>query len=168
MIQPYGIMMLRSVVIWFFIFCLVIASDPAQALKKKEIDPSFTLLPNNLKIYPVPGGGVSTVQKDSTTIELTLPTTNKWLADPGCYLTCHTKDETLGVFPTGNGAYVVGQIRVPGHYDQDGMCKTPLGKDEDMSTSRRFKYMCNVAFKESCKYESCWAEPKTSHFFEGR
>ena len=140
----------------------------AHAQFKKPIDPSYVLLPENLKVYPLPEGGATVIKKDSTTNELTLPTVNSWLADPGCYLTCHTKDKDQAVYAIGNGTYVVGQMRVPGYYGKDGMCVTKLKKEEDMSTSRRFKYMCNVAFNVACMRESCWAEPRTGQWFESR
>jgi hypothetical protein len=154
---------------FFLLFAFFMSSAvPAHAQFKKEVDPSYVLLPTDLKVYPLSDGGATAIKKDSTTTEVTLPTDNSWLADPGCYLTCHTKDESQAVYAVGNGTYVVGQMRVPGYYDKDGMCITNLKKDEDMATSRRFKYMCNVSFNVPCQRESCWAEAKTGQFFAAR
>jgi len=160
--------MLKSVT-FFLLFAFFIAcTSTAHAQFKREINPSYELLPTDLKVYLLPDGGATAIKKDSTTNEVTLPTVNSWLADPGCYVTCHTKDETVGVYAVGNGTYVVGQMRIPGHYDKDGMCVTKLKKDEDMATSRRFKYMCNVSFNVPCQRESCWAEAKTGQWFASR
>lgn len=157
--------MLKSITSLLLFAFFVSGAFLAHAQLKKEVDPSYVLLPTDLKIYPLSDGGATAIKKDSTTNEITLPTVNSWLADPGCYLTCHTKDESQAVYATGNGTYVVGQMRVPGYYDKDGMCVTRLKKDEDMATSRRFKYMCNVSFNVPCQRESCWAEAQTGQWF---
>ena len=160
--------MLKSITFLLLFAFFMSSACLAHAQFKKEVDPSYVLFPVDLKVYPAPDGGASVIKKDSTTTEVTLPTVNSWLADPGCYVTCHTKDETVGVYAVGNGTYVVGQMRIPGYYDKDGMCVTRLKPEEDMATSRRFKYMCNVSFNVPCQRESCWAESKTGQWFASR
>jgi hypothetical protein len=160
--------MLKSITFALSLIFLIAGAFAAYAQFKPEINPSYKLLPTELKIYPLLDGGANANKKDETAKGVILPTVNSWLADPGCYVTCHTKDETLGLYAAENGSYVVGQMRIPGYYDKDGMCVTRLKKDEDMATSRRFKYMCNVSFNLPCQRESCWAEAKTGQWFESR
>jgi hypothetical protein len=166
--------MFKTFSFWLFMVILCTQSSFVYAKytgspiqnRNQVIDPSSRLLPTNLRIYLLQGGGATINKEGSTGEERLLPTVNSWwLANPGCYIACTTSDETQSVYPLGNGTYVVGQIRVPGQY-KDGLCVPRLKKDEDLGSSKGYKYLCNVKFNVPCKEESCWAEAKTGQWFD--
>ncbi|MCH9613348.1 MAG: hypothetical protein SP1CHLAM54_03470 [Chlamydiia bacterium] len=73
------------------------------------------LLPEDFKVYTASNGvgryGAGACE------EKILPTFNHYLGDDGGYVAIYTRDPKGSVYSVGNDIYVVGQIRVPGHYE---------------------------------------------------
>lgn len=48
--------------------------------------------------------------------EHTLPTYDDYLGEDGGYVALYTRDQQAGLYSVGGGIYVMGQVRVKGHY----------------------------------------------------
>ena len=93
-----------------------------------------------------------------------VPTNNKYKKNPGCYVVCFSHG--LGVYPVGGGISVVGQIRVPGVYDQDRTCVPQGYKGKDLTASSHFRHLCDKNFQVCADTkEGCWADGDTGGWF---
>ncbi len=77
-----------------------------------------------------------------------LPTVNRYRGKDGGYLAMYTNDASKGVYAVSSGggvAYVVGQVRVKGHYE--GRVFQPAGyENQDLSKVQKFKDLCRELF----------------------
>ena len=128
---------------------------------RKDPEPNKTILPANFKVYvrdnvvvnvPYPGFE-----------EKTLPTVNQFIGVPGCYVAAYSRRKEKSVYSVGGGIYVMGQVRVPGSY-QERIC-LPVGYEKvDISAEPRFKLMFAKVLPSVCK-EGCWAGGDTGGWF---
>lgn len=117
--------------------------------------PNKGMLPEEFKVYYSEKVGLSkTAFKGGT--EKVIPTKNDFTEVPGCYITCYTKDAKKGLYSVGDNHYLIGQIRVSGHY-YGGNCLPKGFENKDVRTAKEFKEMCEKDFPEQCEKESCTA-----------
>lgn len=121
------------------------------------------LLPEDFKVYTKEHEGVVNHNFDGAK-EVTLPTVNAFKDKPGCYVACYSKDATHGVYPVDENIYVIGQMRVAGHY-LNRICKPQNFKDKDISAEETFKKQCTEHFPKQCAEHSCWAGGDTGGWF---
>lgn len=126
--------------------------------------PDSTLLPDELKIYVNEKVGLSRSAFPGAK-QTVLPINNEYKDKPGCYVACYSKNPKSSTYKLYENAYVMGQVRVKGHY-QDAMC-LPTGFDgKDLSATKEMKDLCEKAFPAMCEKGSCWADGKTSTWIE--
>lgn len=91
-----------------------------------------------------------------------LPTRNLFLGSPGGYIACYSHHQPSSVYGVGGGIYVMGQLRIPGHYH--GRLFHPNGYiNKDISAASKFKALCTTTFP-ACRGE-CWAGGDTGGWF---
>ncbi len=73
--------------------------------------------------------------------ERTLPTVNKFIGYPGCYVAAYSRRKEKRVYSVGGDIYVMGQVRVPGSY-QERIC-LPVGYENSVKLE---VLLCNVQF----------------------
>jgi hypothetical protein len=117
--------------------------------------PNKGMLPEEFKVYYNAKLGISQKAFKGST-EKVIPTKNEFTEVPGCYISCYTKDPKKGVYQVGENTYVIGQIRVSGHY-YGGNCLPKGFENKDVRTAKEFKEMCEKNFPEKCEKESCTA-----------
>jgi len=89
---------------------------------------------------------------------VTLPSPRAFDGAPGCYLACFTEDAEKGLYDAGDGAYVVGQIRVPGVYNGPlCMGMKPRGVS--------YPDLCSRFFEGPCEDQSCTVGRNTGGWF---
>lgn len=115
--------------------------------------PNKGMLPEEFKVYYSDSVGISkTAFKGSS--EKVIPTVNEFTEVPGCYISCFTKDPKKGIYSIGDNHYLIGQIRVSGHY-YGGNCLPKGFENKDVRTATEFKEMCEKNFPEKCEKASC-------------
>jgi hypothetical protein len=72
------------------------------------------LLPEDFRVYVRPGCVINHGCPGME--EKILPTVNHYTGKEGGYLAIYTTDASKGIYDVGNGIYVAGQVRFPGHY----------------------------------------------------
>lgn len=117
--------------------------------------PNKGMLPEEFKVYYSEKVGLSKKSFKGAS-EKIIPTKNDFTEVPGCYITCYTKDAKKGVYSVGDNTYLIGQIRVSGHY-YGGNCLPKGFENKDVRTAKEFKEMCEKDFPEQCEKESCTA-----------
>jgi hypothetical protein len=80
-----------------------------------SIHASAYFLPEDFVIY-TDGKTVMNWQPSPRYEEKSLPTFNFYQEEDGGYIAIYTRDPTMGVYSVGGDIYVMGQIRVRGHY----------------------------------------------------
>ncbi|MBS0289571.1 MAG: hypothetical protein JSS07_06015 [Proteobacteria bacterium] len=97
-----------------------------------------------------------------------LPTNNDYKDAPGCYIACYSSNSTiaskLGAYPVDNKTFIMGQVRVKGHY-YNGLCIPTGFENKSLKTAKEMKEACEKSFPAMCEKESCWANGNTSHWF---
>ncbi|MGB7712425.1 MAG: hypothetical protein WBL95_23320 [Microcoleus sp.] len=128
---------------------------------RKNPNPNKAILPANFKVY-VKDNVVVNVS-DPGFEERTLPTVNKFIGDPGCYVVAYSHRKEKSVYSVGGGIYVMGQVRVPGSY-QKRIC-LPVGYEKaDIGADPQFKLMFAEVLPKAYK-EGCWAGGDTGGWF---
>jgi hypothetical protein len=97
-------------------------------------------------------------------IEKILPTVNLFKGKPGCYVACYSHQVNQSVYPVSKDIFVMGQVRVEGHYD-NRICKPKGYEDKDISAENAFKQLCEDNLKQQCTQLSCWAGGDTGGWF---
>ncbi|KYC44214.1 hypothetical protein WA1_01370 [Scytonema hofmannii PCC 7110] len=119
------------------------------------------MLPANFKVY-VRDNVVVNVSYPGFE-EKTLPTVNKFIGYPGCYVAAYSRRKEKSVYSVGGDIYVMGQVRVPGGY-QERIC-LPVGYEKvDISADPKFKLIFAKLLPSACK-EGCWAGGDTGGWF---
>ncbi|MCS5710556.1 hypothetical protein [Candidatus Berkiella aquae] len=138
-----------------------ISADPAattsvaapEKVGPRPGGPNKGMLPEEFKVYYSEKTGFSkTALKGST--EKIIPTKNDFTEVPGCYISCYSKDKDKGVYHVGDNTYLIGQIRVSGHY-YGGNCLPKGFESKDIRNAKEFKEMCEKDFPDKCEKESC-------------
>jgi hypothetical protein len=128
---------------------------------REDPDPNKAILPAKFKVYVKDNVVVNTSYPDFE--EKILPTVNKFVGTPGCYIAAYSPRKEKSVYSVGGDIYVMGQVRVSGSY-QDRICQ-PVGyENADISAARRFKLMFALALPSACK-KGCWAGGDTGGWF---
>lgn len=128
---------------------------------RKNPNPNKTILPANFKVY-VKDNVVVNVSYPGFE-ERTLPTVNKFIGYPGCYVAAYSRRKEKSVYSVGGDIYVMGQVRVPGSY-QERIC-LPVGYEKaDIAADPQFKLMFAKVLPKACK-EGCWAGGDTGGWF---
>ena len=124
-------------------------------------DPNKAILPENFKVYFRDNVVVNVPYPDFE--EKTLPTVNKFIGYPGCYVAAYSRRKEKSVYSVGGGMYVMGQVRVPGSY-KERIC-LPVGYEKaDISADPQFKLIFSQILPSACK-EGCWAGGDTGGWF---
>lgn len=125
--------------------------------------PDNTVLPNKIKVYYNENNGLS-LKPVKGSAEIEIQTSNEFTKNPGCYLFCISKNHKLGLYSVEHKTYMMGQIRVSGHY-MNGYC-TPTGYgDKDPRKAKEFIEHCEKSFPEKCESKSCWVDNNTNILF---
>jgi hypothetical protein len=128
---------------------------------RKDPNPNKAILPANFKVY-VRDNVVVNVSYPGFK-EKTLATVNKFVGYPGCYVAAYSRRKEKSVYSVGGGIYVMGQVRVPGSYQQR-IC-LPVGYEKvDISADPQFKLMFAQVLSSACK-QGCWAGGDTGGWF---
>lgn len=133
-------MQIKSSLALFAVLTLLIQPALAQTIQRGP-NPNTTLLPDNFYI----------------------PTINSFTRTPGCYVVAYSHTAENSAYPIGNGIYVMGLVRVPGHYV--GQICLPDGYEtEDISHLEIFKDLFDYSLPTACRNRSCWAGGNTGGF----
>jgi hypothetical protein len=128
---------------------------------RKDPDFNKAILPANFKVY-VRDNVVVNVSHPGFE-EKTLPTVNKFIGYPGCYVAAYSRRKEKSVYSVGGGIYVMGQVRFPGSY-QERIC-LPVGYEKaDISANPKFKLIFAKVLPLACE-EGCWAGGDTGGWF---
>lgn len=111
-------------------------------------------LPEDFVIY-TDGNMTLDWQPDLSFVERQLPTFNHYEGEDGGYIAIYTNNEDAGVYSVGDGIYVVGQIRLEGHYEE--RIFVPI-----MQTSQLLA-VCNLYF--SNEIDQIWFGGDTGGWF---
>lgn len=121
------------------------------------------LLPEEFQVYYNKNMGISTTAFKGGQAK-TIPTSNTYEGAPGCYIACHGKNQHDGVYPVSDNTYMMGQIRVQGHY-ANGYCIPKGYESKDIRQAKEFKEKCALEFPEQCKDSSCSISGQTAGWF---
>ncbi len=127
------------------------------------LDANKALLPEDYKVYTLKEGGIINHQAPDST-EKVLPTVNHFKEAPGCYIACYSHNAAQAIYPVGKNIYVMGQIRVPGSY-QERVCQPKGFEQKDISAAQEFKALCTQIFPDVCREGICWAGGDTGGWF---
>lgn len=94
--------------------------------------------------------------------ERVLPTVNDFRGAPGCYVACYSHDRAGGVYGVGGNIYVMGQVRVPGHYE-GRVCLPDRFGHADISAASGIRQLCKASVP-SCG-NNCWGGGDTGGWF---
>ena len=131
----------------------ITAAVPATAVGPRPGGPNKGMLPEEFKVYYNENVGISKTSFKGAS-EKVIPTKNDFTEVPGCYISCYTKDAKKGLYNIGDNTYLIGQIRVSGHY-YGGTCLPKGFENKDVRNAKEFKEMCEKDFPEKCEKESC-------------
>lgn len=129
------------------------AAMPAKPVGPRPGGPNKGMLPEEFKVYYSDSVGISKTSFKGSS-EKVIPTINEFTEVPGCYISCYTKDAKKGLYNIGDNNYLIGQIRVSGHY-YGGNCLPKGFENKDVRSAKEFKEMCEKNFPEKCEKESC-------------
>ncbi|MBX3719494.1 MAG: hypothetical protein KF898_07590 [Parachlamydiales bacterium] len=104
------------------------------------------LLPEDFKVYT---NGRSVINHPFPGFqERTLPTFNDYLGEDGGYVAIYSREQEGSIYGVGGGIYVMGQIRVKGHYE--GRIFIPEGyrSGDDITGDRRILQQCEQHLPE--------------------
>ncbi|MEH2038631.1 hypothetical protein [Nostoc sp.] len=90
-----------------------------------------------------------------------LPTVSDFKGYPGCYIAAYSRQK-IG-HPVGNNVYVVGQVRVPGHYEEKN-CEPKGHEGKKIDSLDDFKKLFDRELPQTCKNKNCWAGKETGGF----
>lgn len=121
------------------------------------------LFPEDYKVYYKPNVGVVNHPFEGG-IEKTLPTVNYFQKTPGCYIACYSHQEYKSVYPVARDIFVMGQIRVSGHYE-DRICKPKAYETKDISAEESFKKLCQDSLPDQCSNLTCWVGGDTGGWY---
>ncbi|WP_414519809.1 hypothetical protein [Nostoc sp. PCC 9305] len=118
---------------------LIQKGDVPQSYVSQILDPNKSILP---KTFP-------------------LPTVSDFKGSPGCYIAAYSRQK-IG-HPVGNNVYVVGQVRVRGHYEGKN-CEPKGYEGKKIDSLDDFKKFFDQKLPQTCKNKNCWAGKETGGF----
>src|SRR5437868_5802912 len=124
---------------------LILALLPVGAF---AVSPTKAVLPDDLKMYYSNKAGLSKTNFKGAT-EKTIPTNNEYTDNPGCYVSCQSKNSKEGIYHVSDNVYMMGQIRVAGHF-MNGLCVPKGYESKDLRRSKEFREQCEKSFPTSC------------------
>lgn len=125
-------------------------------------NPNTAILPPDFNVYTIGNSVVNSYFPG--TEKKTLPTVNEFIGAPGCYVACYSHSQKNSVYSVGGDIYVMGQVRVPGKY-QNRIC-LPRGEErKDISAEPKFKELCARTLPNACTGNSCWTGGDTGGWF---
>ncbi len=129
--------------------------------------PDDMRLPDDIKVYYSKKVGLTHKAYKGAKADV-LPINNDYKDSPGCYIACYSNHGELaakrGAYPVEGKTFVMGQVRVKGHY-HSGICIPTGYEHKSVHTSKEMKEACEKSFPAMCEKGSCWANGKTSHWF---
>ncbi|WP_445632592.1 hypothetical protein NSTC745_04140 [Nostoc sp. DSM 114161] len=120
---------------------LIQSRDVPQSYVIPLLDPNQSILPNNFY----------------------LPTVNDFTGSPGCYIAAYSHQREMSARSVGGDIYVMGQVRVPGHYE-GRICQPKGYEGKDISSLDYFKELFDQKLPKVCINKSCWAGGDTGGF----
>lgn len=139
-----------------------IAAESIAMMKPEDVR-----LPDAIKVYYSENHGVSKKPFKGAKADV-LPTNNEYKDAPGCYIACYSNNPSvapkLGAYPVGGKNYMMGQIRVEGHY-HNGLCIPKGYENKDVRTSKEMKEACEKSFPAMCEKATCTANGLTANWF---
>lgn len=128
-------------------------TEAAKPVGPRPGGPNKGMLPEEFKVYYNDKVGISKTSFKGAN-EKVIPVKNDFTEVPGCYISCYTNDPKKGVYNVGDNHYLIGQIRVSGHY-YGGNCLPKGFENKDIRGAKEFKEMCEKDFPEKCEKQSC-------------
>ncbi|MBU6383451.1 MAG: hypothetical protein KGQ49_05405 [Verrucomicrobia bacterium] len=104
------------------------------------------LLPADFHVYA--GRGVVVNHPGIGLEEKTLPTINHYKGKNGGYVAIYTGNAEKGVYGVGGGIYVVGQVRVPGHYEGRYFIPAGYNSDDNINHDPEILKICEQYFPD--------------------
>jgi hypothetical protein len=119
-------------------------------------------LPEDFAVY-TDGDMILNWQLESSFEKRDLPTVNHYEGLDGGYVAIFTRDEDAGAYSVGDGIYVMGQIRVQGHYE--GRIFIPIGYSysDNITQDPELLAFCSLYFPE--KAGRMWVGGDTGGWF---
>lgn len=134
-----------------------------QRLGRQDPDPNRAILPSSFRVYVRGNAVVNSFYPGFE--ERVLPTVNRFMGYPGCYVAAYSRDPERAAYPIGSDIYVMGQVRVPGRYE-GRICRPTNYETADISAAPEFKEMLAEALPDVCPTDtSCWAGGDTGGWF---
>lgn len=93
-----------------------------------------------------------------------IPVRNEYDKDNGCYIACYSHNSANSAYPIGQDMFVMGVIRVEGHYAQR-ICLPKGYENKDISAELYFKDKCTKHLSHACQRNTCWAGGDTGGWF---
>lgn len=149
---------MRKVFPWLFLLSLCKLS-PAMA---SDIT-NQTVLPDIFRVYFNENTGFSHKPFRGAKLKK-IPTNNEFTKNPGCYVSCLSKNKKGSIYSIDQHVHLIGQIRVEGEY-HDGFCQPKGHEDQDLRISKVFKEKCEESFPERCEKANCWANGKLHRWY---
>lgn len=129
--------------------------------------PDDMRLPDDIKVYYSQKVGLTHKAYKGAKADV-LPVNNDYKDSPGCYIACYSNHSDTaakkGAYPVEGKTFVMGQVRVKGHY-QGGICIPTGYENKSIHSSKEMKEVCEKSFPAMCEKGTCWANGKTSHWF---
>lgn len=119
-------------------------------------------IPEDFAVY-TDGDIILNWQPNSSFKKRGLTTLNHYEGEDGGYIAIYTRDEDAGVYSVGDDIYVMGQIRVQGHYE--GRIFIPIGYSygDKITQDPELLAICSLYFPE--KAGRMWVGGDTGGWF---
>ncbi|MEH1800134.1 MAG: hypothetical protein V7L13_13395 [Nostoc sp.] len=118
-----------------------------------------------IKSGNVPQSSVTTIDPNQYILpnDFSIPTVNDFIGSPGCYIAAYSHQKEMSASSVGGDIYVMGQVRVPGHYE-GRICQPKGYEGQDISSLDYFKELFDQKLPKVCINKSCWAGGDTGGF----
>lgn len=150
-----------------FKWILALTILPLCSVQATTMKPDDMRLPDDIKVYYSKKVGLTNHAVKGAKAEV-LPTNNEYTASPGCYIACYSSNKDiapkLGAYPVDGNTYIMGQVRVKGHY-RDGLCVPSGYENKSVHGSKEMKEACEKSFPAMCEKGTCTVNGKTSQWF---
>ncbi|RCJ32411.1 hypothetical protein A6769_28185 [Nostoc punctiforme NIES-2108] len=120
---------------------LIQSRDVPQSYVSQLLDPNQSILPNDFY----------------------LPTINDFTGYPGCYIAAYSHQKKMSVNSVGGNVYVMGQVRVPGHYEGKN-CEPKGYEGKKIDSLDYFKKLFDQKLPKACMNKNCCAGKETGGF----
>ena len=134
--------------------------SPTTVIATDQRPDTSQILPERFRVY-VSGNTVINHPQPGFK-ERVLPTVNDFRGAPGCYVACYSHDAHQSIYGVGGNIYVMGQVRVPGHYE-GRVCLPDRYGHADISAAPGIKELCKASIP-ACG-NGCWGGGDTGGWF---